>query len=157
VEVTRFVTAVLLLLSTIAVLAQRGGSAPTSDSVVFVCEHGSVKSVVAAALFNQLATERGLQVRAIPRGTDPDSGIPQPVRQGMKAEGLAVDASFAPRQFTPSDFTAASHVVVFDVPMPSGEKVERWDGLPAFSAGYAAASAAMRERVERFVRRLAAK
>ena len=40
-------------------------------AVVFVCEHGAAKSVVATAYFNTLAAERGLPFRATFRGTAP--------------------------------------------------------------------------------------
>ena len=40
-----------------------------AGTILFVCEHGSAKSVVAAAHFNQIATARGLPFRAISRGT----------------------------------------------------------------------------------------
>jgi hypothetical protein len=45
------------------------------QTLVFVCEHGSAKGIVAAAHFNRLAAERGLMLRAIARGTDPDDEI----------------------------------------------------------------------------------
>ena len=43
--------------------------------VLFVCEHGSTKSTVAAAHFNKLAGERGLKLRAVSRGTNPDEEV----------------------------------------------------------------------------------
>jgi hypothetical protein len=131
VEVTRVLLAALFwVASAAALLAQPTAPKPL---VVFVCEHGSVKSVVAAALFNELASQRGVSIRAISRGTDPDAGIPQPVRDGMKAEGLKVDQRFTPTRFSASDFR---------------------DGLPAFSDGYPAASLAIRQRVEELLRAL---
>ena len=36
-----------------------------AGTVLFICEHGSAKSVVAAAHFNQIAADRGLPYRAI--------------------------------------------------------------------------------------------
>jgi protein-tyrosine-phosphatase len=33
-------------------------------SIVFVCEHGAAKSLIATAYFNKLASERGMTVRA---------------------------------------------------------------------------------------------
>src|SRR5262249_53143547 len=42
--------------------AADASSAPT---IVFVCEHGSSRSLVAATLFNRIAEQRGLAVRAI--------------------------------------------------------------------------------------------
>ena len=43
-----------------------------AGTILFVCEHGSAKSVVAAAHFNRIAAARGLPFRAISRGTVPD-------------------------------------------------------------------------------------
>ena len=43
---------------------------PRDKAVVFVCEHGAAKSVVATAYFNKLAAERGLPFRATFRGTN---------------------------------------------------------------------------------------
>ena len=45
------------------------GAAAKTPSIVFVCEHGAAKSVIATAYFNKLAAERGLSYRAVFRGT----------------------------------------------------------------------------------------
>jgi len=37
--------------------------------IVFVCEHGSAKSLAAASFFERLAKERGMAIRAVSRGT----------------------------------------------------------------------------------------
>ena len=49
-----------------------------------VCEHGSAKSVVAAAHFNYIARERNLKLRAISRGTNPDEEIAPKAAEGLK-------------------------------------------------------------------------
>src|SRR5215471_2722365 len=82
-----------LLLGTSAVSAQttdppRGASAAT---VVFVCEHGSAKSVIAAAHFNRLAAARGLPYHAVARGTNPDPEVAAGVVNGLVADGLKVN------------------------------------------------------------------
>ena len=153
-EVARLVVLALALAAPSGVFAQPADT--TTGTMVFVCEHGAVKRV-AATFFNQIAAERGLNMRAVSRGTDPNAAVPAPIREGLKADGMAVNASFSPTRMSASDFASASHVVVFDVAMPGNEKVERWDGLPAFSDGYAAASAAIRKRVEALVGGLTAK
>ncbi|MGH9334858.1 MAG: hypothetical protein ACRD21_14045, partial [Vicinamibacteria bacterium] len=59
----------------IAAVSSIGGSSARIQeprTVVFVCEHGAAKSVIAAAHFNRLAKERELPFRAISRGTVPD-------------------------------------------------------------------------------------
>jgi len=40
-------------------------------TVVFVCQHGAAKSVLAATLLERLAAEQGLPLRALARGTEP--------------------------------------------------------------------------------------
>jgi arsenate reductase (thioredoxin) len=48
------------------------GPVQTHDSqVLFVCEHGNVKSLMAASYFNQLARERRLPFQAVSRGSPP--------------------------------------------------------------------------------------
>ncbi|HKJ40410.1 MAG TPA: hypothetical protein VJ972_16695 [Anaerolineales bacterium] len=36
-----------------------------TSTIVFVCEHGSAKSIVASAYFNKLTAENGLDIRSI--------------------------------------------------------------------------------------------
>ena len=61
------------------------GSTPTPN-VVFVCEHGAAKSVIATAYFNKIAAERGLPYRAQFRGTDPQAALSVKVVEGLRAE-----------------------------------------------------------------------
>ena len=65
-------------------------SATSSPSVIFVCEHGAAKSVIATAYFNKLAAERGLQDRATFRGTTPQDDLSVRAVAGLKADGLAI-------------------------------------------------------------------
>ena len=51
------------------------------QTVVFVCEHGAAKSVLAAAYFNRFAAQMGLDMQAVARGTKPDQELsPQTVK-----------------------------------------------------------------------------
>jgi arsenate reductase (thioredoxin) len=81
-------------------------------TIVFVCEHGSAKGVVAAAHFNRLAAERGLELRAVSRGTDPDTEIAPAAEVGLRADGLVVvERSLA--KLTQTDAAKAVRVVTF--------------------------------------------
>jgi arsenate reductase len=40
--------------------------------IIFVCEHGAAKSVIAATYFNHLAEKAGSARRAIARGINPE-------------------------------------------------------------------------------------
>ena len=115
--------------------------------MVFVCEHGSGKSVVAMALFQKLVRERGLPYRAISRGTAPDKALSPMVADRLRAEGFDAEA-FVPREFDATCLTGAIRVVAFDVPLAAGSlAVERWDGLPSVGTDYDRGSAAVRARV----------
>jgi chromate transporter len=70
--------------------------------VVFVCEHGSVKSLIAMDYFNRSARKRGLKYRAVARGTAPEATVPGPVREGLRGDGFVV-SGFVPRLFNASD------------------------------------------------------
>ena len=80
----------------VGLLAYAQEPAPT---IVFVCEHGSAKSVIAAAHFNRLAEEKGLPYRAVSRGVQPDEAIPDGVKSGLRGDGLDV-SSWKPKSST---------------------------------------------------------
>ena len=81
------------------------------QTILFVCEHGSAKSVVAAAHFNRLAVQRGLDVRAISRGTDPDTQNHPAAVDGLAADGLETNTQ--PRLLEQSELDSAARVVTF--------------------------------------------
>jgi len=107
-------------------------------TVLFVCEHGSAKSVVAAAHFNKLARERNLNVRAISRGTNPDEEMPLKITQGLETEGLTAGEP-KPKMLSKDDVAGASRVVTF-CDLPAGfdklAPVEQWNDVPPISEDY---------------------
>ncbi len=106
--------------------------------VLFVCEHGSAKSVVAAAHFNKLARERNLNVRAISRGTNPDEEMPLKITQGLETEGLTAGEP-KPKMLSKDDVAGASRVVTFcDLPEGFNQlaPVEQWNDVPPISEDY---------------------
>ena len=106
-------------------------------TVLFVCEHGSAKSVVAAAYFNRLATERQIGLRADSRGTNPDEAVAPNAARGLAVDGFAPDGE-APRRLSNSDVEAAARVVAF-CPLPDGyggsDAIEVWEGVPPVEDG----------------------
>jgi chromate transport protein ChrA len=139
----------------------RGGvmdSSQPAGVVVFVCEHGSAKSLVAASFFERLAAERGLMLRAVSRGAAPDAGVPPKVAEALRRDGFEV-ASYRPQPLTESDVASAIRVVTIGVETASlvptaAARAERWDDIPPVSAGYAAARAALLSRLEALLREL---
>ena len=87
---TRNLTAVLVAISSIAAIpptpvlaGQLSGDPTDKKTIIFVCEHGSAKSVIAAAHFNDLAKTNGIPYIATARGINPDKEIPPYVRTGL--------------------------------------------------------------------------
>jgi protein-tyrosine-phosphatase len=133
-------------------------SAGPTPTVVFVCEHGSAKSLVAASFFERLARERGLKARVLSRGTLPDPAVPEAVVRALGDDGFDV-ASFQPQALTEADLRGASRAVaigvdISDLAARTGTSVARWDDIPPVSASYPAARAAIVSRVESLLRDL---
>jgi len=127
--------------------------------VLFVCEHGSAKSVIATGHFNRIAAERGLAVRAISRGTNPDAAIPEVIRTGMLADGLNV-AQWKPKLVTAGDVRDAKRVVTLACELPRDnrvppQKLEQWNDIPPVSNGYDAARRAIVDHIDRLLKSLA--
>jgi len=123
-------------------------SGPAVGEVVFVCEHGTVKSVIAAQWFNRLAAERNSSLRAVSRGIAPDEAIPPAVARNLAEDGFDV-SGFAPKRLEGMDVAGAAHVVAIgvDSPVLSGARLSRWDDIPPASVDYAASRDAMRARM----------
>jgi protein-tyrosine-phosphatase len=113
----------------------QGGNGKTT--VVFVCLHGSVKSQMAAAHFNRIASERGLPFTAISRGIKVDTRI----RDGLNLDGLAPTDDI-PIGLTADEAGRATKVVAFDrVPEErrGTSEVTYWSDVPPATKDYAAA------------------
>jgi hypothetical protein len=124
--------------------------------VVFVCEHGAAKSVIAAEYFNKLAAERGLLQRAVARGTAPDQQFNSATVAGLKRDGFAGPTG-QPRRLEPEEVLAADHVVALGVALPSGfssSRLVQWNDTPSVSADYGAARDSIRGRIETLINSL---
>src|SRR3954470_16410308 len=106
---TRHFPAVLVAICNIAVIpshpvvaGQLSANPTDKKTIVFVCEHGSAKSVIAAARFNDLAEKKGIPYIATARGINPDKEIPPYVRTGLMRENLAIKDG-QPRPFAKQD------------------------------------------------------
>lgn len=128
---------------------------PDHGTVVFVCEHGAAKSVLAAAEFNALAHARGSSMRAVARGTAPDDAVAPVVRDRLTQEGIDLGAA-VPRALSNDDTEGALRVVTFDQPqvaaiVPHDIPIESWNGMPAVSADFDRARQAIRANVQKLV------
>jgi len=108
-------------------------SPASSPSVVFVCEHGAAKSVIATAYFNKLAAQRGLPDRATFRGTAPQDDLSARAVAGLKADGLSIPSG-KPAPVSEADVTTATHIFAIGCTLPaaaarSGKAVD-WTDVP---------------------------
>ena len=121
--------------------------------VVFVCQHGGAKSVIAAEYFTRIANERGIGLRGVSAGLDPYDRIPEPVVEGLAAKGIDV-SGYTPQAVREETFASATFVVHFgcDVaPLVGARSVQDWSDVPAVSDGFDSAYEAIVLRVEHLV------
>ena len=128
--------------------------AAPSGSVLFVCEHGTVKSLLAKLMFEDYAREVGLDMVAVSRGTKADSAVPSWMARALAADHFEL-GSWQPALLRATDLERPSYVVSFDVPTAATAAArvprEQWDGLPSVSGDYAKGRDAIKVRVHRLV------
>ena len=150
-SMSSLVIALLLCTSGLSAQAVAKGSAP-APAVVFVCEHGAAKSVIATAYFNKLAAERGLPYRATFRGTSPQEALSVRAVQGLTADGVAIPQG-APTAIADADIKTATHIFAIGCALPtaalSSGKAKDWSDVPD-DKGYEA----QRDAIVRHVKEL---
>ena len=138
--------AFLLFLLSVAVASAQTVVPP---AVVFVCEHGAAKSVVATAYFNKLARERGLPYRATFRGTDPQAELSVSALKGLREDGIQIPEG-KPALISAADVQKATHIFAIGCMLPASAtasgKASDWSDVPD-GQGYAA----MRDAILRHV------
>ena len=127
-------------------------------TVLFVCLHGSAKSLIALEHLRRLAEQRGINVIADSAGLEPDAKIPPRVIEGLLNDGIDVRGR-QPRGVTAADVAQASHVVTFACDLGAFNSAsatrERWDDVPAVSDGYKPARDVIVARVATLLEALA--
>ena len=123
--------------------------------IVFVCEHGAAKSIIAAAYFNHLAAEMGSDLRAVARGTNPDPELSPQTIKGLSEDGLTPQESF-PKNLSLEDVQSAQQIITF-CELPVGYQgqasIERWDGVPPVSEDYKKARDVITERIRQMLKK----
>src|SRR5262245_3281325 len=125
-----------LFLMIAAVVFGDGQSAKTSasaPSIIFVCEHGAAKSVIATAYFNKLAAERGLPYRATFRGTSPQDELSTKAVAGLRADGIAIPDG-KPSAIATDDVARATQIFAIGCTLPAvakaSGKASDWSDVP---------------------------
>ena len=135
--------------------------ADKTQTIVFVCQYGSAKSVIAARFFNRMAAERGLPYRAVARGIEPESTIPPYVREPIRGDGFEIGVDEKPVALDIAETRNASSVVAIMCKLPpahssAARESSEWTDVPDVSEGYAAARDKIVAHLNEIVNKLAA-
>lgn len=129
---------------------------PEKPIILFVCEHGAAKSVIAATYFDQMANEAGLSLQAIARGTNPDNELSEGTVKGLAKDKL-IPVEPAPTQLSSNEVQSARRVVSFcEIPAEYGEAgiIQQWKDVPPVSQNYDQARDVIVAHVRRLVNEL---
>ena len=134
----------------LVILSTAPRSIPAEPTVVFVCEHGAAKSVIATAYFNKIAAERGLHARAVYRGVNPQADLSVGALKGLRDDGL-IAPDQKPSMITQSDVDDAAVIFAIGCTLPANAtasgKADTWNDVPE-DKGYGATRDAIKRRVE---------
>jgi arsenate reductase (thioredoxin) len=133
---------------------------PSDPSVLFICLHGSAKSVIAAQHLRRLATDRGRVVETASAGVEPDDDVPPHVVAGLLGDGFDVSGQ-RPLPITDAALRRATLVVSLgcdvegrDAGATAARRSVRWEDIPSVSDGYDAAREAIVRRLVSLVEEL---
>ena len=111
---------------------------PQDPIIIFVCEHGAAKSIIAAAYFNKFAREKNLRFHAIARGTHPDSELSPITVAGLHDDGLTPNES-VPQKLSLEETESAQQLIAFcELPdeFQRNKNIEQWNDVPPVSENY---------------------
>ena len=121
-----------------------------SHRIIFVCLHGSAKSLIAAEYLKRFAAERGVTVETLSAGVEPDDAIPTRVVEGLMAEGIDV-RDRQPIAVSKDILRDADHIVSFGCDLtslaPGDIPLHDWSDVPAVSDGFDTARHVIQERL----------
>ena len=136
-------------------MTESKGNMHQSPLIIFVCEHGAAKSILAAAYFNRLAHEKNLRFHAIARGTHPDTELSSKVIAGLQEVGLT-PTELIPTKLTREEVESAQRIISFcDLPEKYQKTgIEYWPDIPPVSEDYQASRDAILERIHKLIEHL---
>ena len=123
-------------------------------TILFVCEHGAAKSIIAAAYFNKLANEKGLNLQAIARGTHPDETLSPKTVKGLMEDGLQ-PTELIPQKLSLIDIESAQNIIAFcnlsEEEYHQAVEIEHWNDVPPVSENYQIARDAILKKLNSLI------
>lgn len=110
-------------------------------TVVFVCEHGAARSLIAAKYFERMSKQNGLNANIIFRGVSPDSVLHKGSKAGLIQDGFVMNKYEKPQAFVDEDAKKADLIVAIDCELPASfdnyvDKVVSYEGVPPIDKDY---------------------
>jgi protein-tyrosine-phosphatase len=130
---------------------------PENRIIVFVCEHGAAKSIIAATYWNKFAQEQGVRIQCLARGTNPDIALSSYAVAGLHEDGQ-IPNQLTPQKLLPEEVSAAERVIAFcDLPEVDSKKtnIEYWENVPAVSEDYGKARDIIVAKLQAMIKDLA--
>lgn len=128
-----------------------------SSTIIFVCEHGAAKSIIAASYFNKLANEQRLNITAIARGTHPDEALSPKTIQGLSKDGLQATES-TPQKLTLEEIKSAKKIITFcnlsHEETQHANQIDDWSEVPPVSESYQVARDAILKKINSLITNL---
>ena len=124
-----------------------------NQTILFVCEHGAAKIVIAAAYFNKLALESNSTLRAVARGTNPDDELSSNTINGLHTDGLTPTES-KPQKLSLADLESSQRIISFcELPKEFQDRIpiEQWDNVPPVSENYKKARDAILDHLKHLI------
>jgi arsenate reductase (thioredoxin) len=128
--------------------------APTR--VLFVCQHGSVKSAIAREHLRRMAAARGLRVNVTSRGIEPSEDVSPALRAALVRDGINTQRDPLQR-LAQADLDDADVVVVFN-PLPErlvAHSIRDWSDTPSMNEDYLGARSVLEPRLEALLEEIA--
>lgn len=152
-QVFAFGFCVFITFQSIGQETQNNNKTKPDSTILFICEHGAARSTIAAAYFNKLAQEQGLNYRAVFRGIIPDSTVGPAAQKGLINDGFDV-YGWKPLPVTKHDIESAYQVVTVDCQLPEKYNVAKptqWKGIPPISENYNIARDSIVKKVQALI------
>ncbi len=137
------------ILAAMAAMIAANGPSRRRPRVLFVCEHGTVKSPIARELLRTRATARGIPVKVRSRGIAPKEAATPELAAALVRDGIDVKREPL-RRLSRADAKWADVVVHFH-PLPldlPASATRDWTDTPSVNGEYAAAMARIGERID---------
>lgn len=122
-------------------------------NILFLCPHGVMKSIMAAAYAQKFALEAGLDLTVVHAGTEPDEIIPQAVIDLLEADGIDI-RTWHPNRVTKTDLERANRVISLGCEIPEIQ-LETWV-VPSPSENLIASGDVIKSRVKELILELKA-